>query len=764
MGRQWRLWVTAVLAAALASASALAWLRGQLGAPQGTVTLPLALLAAMGALLPLALAAAAFGLLRRQSHLAQRQARELEQVRTQLQVTLESSDEGVLIVDSASQVISINPRFVQLWRVPADLARSGQDQALLDFVLEQLVAPEKFISLVRQLYGSDAESRDTLLFKDGRVFSRYTRAIDVGGQRGRIWCFKDITEQQQAHADLAATLQAIPDLLFEVDGNGTYLQVWARRPELLAAPKEELLGRTVAQILPSEAATTVMQALRAAEFHGLSEGQVICLAAPDGPRWFELSTSRKAGVGAGANTFIIVSRNITERKLAEERLAAREREFRTLSENSPDHIARFDRSARLLYANPALERALGKRLHAIRGKTPMEVSTRPAIFEKFQKAILEVATSGKGQQLEQLLPLHGGAVQTHFIRLVAELDTDSVPCGVLAVGRDVTEIRAAAENLLITASVFDNSQEGILITDANNRIIKVNEAFTRITGYRSEEVLQRNPRILRSGRQDQAFYAALWQSLEEKRSWRGEIWNRRKSGEIYPELLSISVICDAHGDVQRYVGVFSDITTVKAHEAELRRIAQFDALTGIPNRLLLADRLGQSIIRAQRAARLLAVCFLDLDGFKHVNDQHGHEAGDQMLVELTQRLLRIVRAGDTVARMGGDEFVILFNELARPEECFPVLDRILQSLAQPVPLPAQEVAISASIGVSFHPVDGVDADTLLRNADHAMYLAKQMGKNRYHCYAGNRSSRGNTLRTAQESRNDGAQEEKREQQ
>jgi diguanylate cyclase (GGDEF)-like protein/PAS domain S-box-containing protein len=314
---------------------------------------------------------------------------------------------------------------------------------------------------------------------------------------------------------------------------------------------------------------------------------------------------------------------------------------------------------------------------------------------------------------------------------------------------DVTDRRVAEDALRITASVFDNSQEAFIITDANNIIIDVNPAFGRITGYGRDEVLGRNPKFLSSGRQDPAFYAAMWDVLKEEKVWRGEIWNRRKNGEVYAELLSISAICDAAGNVQRHVGVFSDITYFKDHEAELSQVANFDALTGVPNRRLLADRLRQSIAHAQRSGKMMAICYIDLDGFKDVNDRHGHETGDRLLVDIAGRLQEVLRAGDTLARLGGDEFIVLFNDLAADTECYQVLDRIMLTIAAPMQMEGKEVAVSASIGVTFYPADNEDGDTLLRHADQAMYIAKQTGKNRYHIYDAIQDKR---VRTMHESR------------
>jgi diguanylate cyclase (GGDEF)-like protein/PAS domain S-box-containing protein len=299
---------------------------------------------------------------------------------------------------------------------------------------------------------------------------------------------------------------------------------------------------------------------------------------------------------------------------------------------------------------------------------------------------------------------------------------------------DVTDRRVVEETLRINASVFDNSQEAIVITDARNLITEVNPAFTHITGYSREEVLGRNPKLLSSGRQSREFYQAMWQAMQLNKLWRGEIWNRRKSGDVYAELLSVTAICDGDGKVRRYVGIFSDISHIKAHEAELRHVANFDALTGIPNRRLLGDRLQQAILHTQRNNKMLAVCYLDLDRFKQVNDQFGHDTGDQLLVSVTRRLQEVLRSGDTLARLGGDEFVVLFSDLGHEHESLQLLNRVLETVARPVTIGHLEIKVSASLGVTFYPADMEDGDTLLRHADQSMYVAKQTGKNRYHLY------------------------------
>ncbi len=299
---------------------------------------------------------------------------------------------------------------------------------------------------------------------------------------------------------------------------------------------------------------------------------------------------------------------------------------------------------------------------------------------------------------------------------------------------ETAALQASQARLTLAASVFANTHEGVTITDTEGTILDVNPAFCDITGYGREEVLGKNPRILKSGRQDRQFYEAMWASIAGHGFWRGEIWNRRKDGETYPALLTISVVRDERGAISNYVSVFADISQLKQHEWQLERMAHFDALTGIPNRVLLADRMHQTMAQTLRSGALMAVGYLDLDNFKPVNDTYGHEAGDRLLVEVTQRLKACLRGGDTIARLGGDEFVLLLAGLSQIGECELVLDRVVTALTVPCNIGGATVKVSASIGITFYPFDDADADTLLRHADQAMYIAKQSGRNRYHLF------------------------------
>jgi diguanylate cyclase (GGDEF)-like protein/PAS domain S-box-containing protein len=296
------------------------------------------------------------------------------------------------------------------------------------------------------------------------------------------------------------------------------------------------------------------------------------------------------------------------------------------------------------------------------------------------------------------------------------------------------EKKQTEAKLKLAASVFTHAGEGIMITDAEGIIIDVNATFCETTGYTPDEAIGMNPRILDSGRESNNFYDDILLKLQKKGSWFGEVWNRRKNGEIYPEIISINSVKDLSGQISNYVALFTDITLMKEHQSQLEHIAHYDLLTNLPNRVLLADRLSQAMMQCSRHKKSLAVVFLDLDGFKQVNDTCGHDVGDALLVALSDRMKGALREGDSLARIGGDEFVAVLTDLSSVEDCEPVLERFLLAASQAVTVGDVVLNVSASIGVTLYPQDNVDADQLMRHADQAMYAAKESGKNRYHLF------------------------------
>lgn len=300
--------------------------------------------------------------------------------------------------------------------------------------------------------------------------------------------------------------------------------------------------------------------------------------------------------------------------------------------------------------------------------------------------------------------------------------------------RNNIAIRMFQDKLNLSAEIIENSTESIIITNTHKQIIDVNPSFSKITGYSRDEVIGKQPHLLNPTLQHTQGDAGIWDCIESHGHWSGELWNQRKNGEVYPERTTILAIRNQSDIVTHYVGIASDITDVKQRENQLERLAHFDALTGIPNRALFADRMKQAISVSKREQKLLGVCYLDLDGFKPVNDSLGHQAGDCVLVEIANRISQIIRAGDSVARLGGDEFAVLLVGFDNHEHLQSSINRILAVIRRPILIQNKSCLLGASIGITIFPNDNEDPDTLLRHADHAMYIAKQSGKNCYHIY------------------------------
>tara|TARA_R110000787_G_scaffold148288_1_gene262227 strand:- start:497 stop:2563 length:2067 start_codon:yes stop_codon:yes gene_type:complete len=283
--------------------------------------------------------------------------------------------------------------------------------------------------------------------------------------------------------------------------------------------------------------------------------------------------------------------------------------------------------------------------------------------------------------------------------------------------------------------LFNKAQEGMIITDDKARILVCNDAFCRISGFTEEELIGNNPSILSSGRQDKDFYKDMWLSIEENGSWVGEVWNRKKDGTFYAELLSVNKVNIPGSDTVHYLGMMSDITKMKEHHTSLEKLAHYDALTGLPNRHLLGDRFNQAVAKANRNHEMLAVCFLDLDDFKPVNDTYGHNIGDQLLVELADRIKSQLRQEDTISRYGGDEFVILLSEIHRRSDCDGILQKLLHTLSQPYDLvEGHKIIIGASIGYTLYPFDKGSLDSLIEHADQTLYQIKNAGKSAFLMY------------------------------
>lgn len=392
-----------------------------------------------------------------------------------------------------------------------------------------------------------------------------------------------------------------------------------------------------------------------------------------------------------------------------------------------------DAQGRYMGCNDAFARVTGLSRRDIRGKVASELwaPELAALHTRHDEAL----HAGFGHQEYPGLLTDQHGLQRHVIfSKDVFYDEDGEIAGIIGAWNDISDLRRAEGRLRLLAGVFKHSREGIVIADPDGRVVDVNRAMCEISGFHREEVIGQPPTHFYSGRHEPHFYRAIADSLRQQGHWQGEVWNRRKDGSLYPVLLSISVIYDQHGAVQHHIAVFADITVMKEQEARLDRMAHHDPLTQLPNRVLLGDRMRVAIAQAARSGQWLAICFMDLDGFKRVNDRYGHDVGDQLLIAIAERLQVILRGGDTVARLGGDEFALLLSGLPDIDACHCSLRQVLDTVAQPCEIGDIQVQVSASIGVTLYPQDEQDADTLLRHADQAMYKAKDLGRNGYQIF------------------------------
>ncbi|MCQ8117328.1 EAL domain-containing protein [Methylomonas rosea] len=318
---------------------------------------------------------------------------------------------------------------------------------------------------------------------------------------------------------------------------------------------------------------------------------------------------------------------------------------------------------------------------------------------------------------------------------IVERDAQNQPVRMLGTHTDITDSKMAAERLNLLAKVFENSGEAIFLCDPNTRIVSSNQAYTTITGYRAEDVLQQTPSILKAGHLDISHYQRIWQALRENGYWQGEVWDTRKNGEIYPAWLGISAMYNTHGVISHYIGIFSDITERKAAEAQIEYLARHDPLTNLPNRTLLRDRFDQAMAHAVRNNTLVGLLFLDLDHFKNINDTMGHDVGDRLLQGIAERLVQCVREVDTVCRQGGDEFIIILTDIPDIDAITQIVLKILDQLTQPFLIEGVTLCTSFSIGVSLYPNDGLNFHGLLNKADTAMYSAKNEGRNTFRFFS-----------------------------
>jgi diguanylate cyclase (GGDEF)-like protein/PAS domain S-box-containing protein len=576
------------------------------------------------------------------------------------------------------------------------------------------------------------------VFTSGIVVSRDAAGKPLTAAGGSV----NITERKRAELALEmreryqrALLDNFPFNVWLKDKDSRFLAVNARFADSFGWPDAaSLVGKTDFDIAPPVDA----QGYRADDHAVLSSGKSKSTeeeVVVNGVRQWHETYKSPVSLGGKVIGTVGFSRDITERRRLQTQIVEREAFLRTIIQAIPDLFWLKNPDGKYLACNSRFEQFMGAKESELLGKTDYDLVSKELadLFLENDKRAMEKLTPSVNEEWvpfasdghKELLETTKTAVFNHQGALL----------GVLGIGHDITERKKAEDHLRLAASVFTQAREAIMITASDGDIVDVNEAFTRITGYARNEVLGKNPRIMSSGRQQQDFYATLWTALATHGHWVGEVWNRRKSGEVFAVMQTISAVRDAQGTLQHYVSLFSDITALKEHQHQLEHIANFDSLTNLPNRSLLADRLQQGLAQSQRRGKLLAVAFLDLDGFKSINDTYGHDAGDQLLIALAGRMKLALREGDTLARLGGDEFVAVLVDLPLVTAAEPLLTRLLAAAAHPVQVSANILQVSASLGVTFFPqTEEVDAELMLRQADQAMYQAKLAGKNRYHIF------------------------------
>ena len=562
-----------------------------------------------------------------------------------------------------------------------------------------------------------------------------------GGEAVMSGLMIDISEAMQTEQALrfseqkfASVFQQCPDILVIArHEDGRLVEVNRAFEQQTGVPIAEAIGKTASELdiwaIPG-IGPSLLKRLQGETLHNLE----MPFRHRDG-RIFTGLVSAQAFQLAEVKALVVTVRDITQLKVTQQLLQVSEEKFAKAFHASPDGLLiTRARDGLLLEANEGFSRITGYSSNEAANRTTLELGIW-ANPEDRARMIEELQLHGSVRELMASIRTRDGDIR--LCELSAQLIAiGDEPC-LLSIARDVTERQAMQLKLQQAATVFESTAEGVMITDTEQRIIAVNRAFSEITGYSEVEALGKTPSLLASGQHDSAFYSAMWFQLEKHGHWQGEIWNRRKNGETYPEWLTISAVRDKTRKITHFVGVFADISSLKQAQARLDHQAHHDPLTGLPNRMLFETRLRTALEDARADDRQGAVLFIDLDRFKHINDSLGHPVGDQLLSSIATRLKEQLRDIDTVARLGGDEFIILLPGLHQASDAELVAQKLLNCFNRPFTVEDNDLFISASIGISLYPDDGLDVATLVKNADAAMYHSKAKGRNRVELYTRN---------------------------
>ncbi len=477
-------------------------------------------------------------------------------------------------------------------------------------------------------------------------------------------------------------------------------------------------------IAPIEALTKTARVIQSGDFSARAR-------VPDQFEIGELATSFNAMTNRLQQTLQKLEKEIHDRKLQQQVLEKSERYNRMLFEETPLGLALCRMDGRLVDINPAYAMLMGRTIEETKALSYWDITPKKYLAQEEEQLERLEITGRYGPYEKEYIHKDGHLVPVVLTGLLLEQNGEKY---IWSVVENISNRKKAEQKLRLASKAMESSLEGIVITDADEVIAEVNDAYCSITGYSRDEVLGKTPRHMQSGYHNKEFYQEMWTEITTTGTWQGEIWDRRKNGELFAKWLSISSLKDQDNQTSHYVGVFSDITEIKRTEEELRQLAHYDGLTGLTNRALFITLLAQSIKSASRRQNPFAVVFLDLDRFKQVNDTLGHQTGDELLIIVGERLEQCVRSSDTVARLGGDEFTIILNEYQGEFTPDAICQRVLEAISQPIVIEEHTVFVSASLGIAVYPKDGKSVESLTKNADAAMYQAKEKGKNRYQFY------------------------------
>lgn len=668
---------------------------------------------------------------------------ERKQVEAKLRLNntaLNSTANAIVITDKDGIIEWANPAFTEMTGFGLDEALGKRPKELV----KSGIQTREFYEILWNTILSGKVWRGEVVNKrkDGSHYTEEMTITPVYTEDKVITHFiavkQDISDRKESELKLAQSestyrgiINSLTESMYVLDEQGRILDVNQGAALMYGYTREEILQLPPWTLLATEKNDfTLIQSKLEKIFAGEPQHMEFWGVRKNG-EVFPKSVNGVRGDYFGRPVAIVVARDISEQKAFLATLEESEHRYRSLVEDAPFPVVIIDaENSSVSFANHPAEILFNIEISKVQGMKASDFYIDLAVRE----SIVARQKAGEivmGEEVE-MRTATGEHIWVLLTSSYGMFDGRPSHIGTLT---DITERKMVEEKLREAAAVMQNTHEGVMITDADANLIAINPAFTKMTGYSESEVLGKNPRLLSSGRQDRAFYQTLWNDLNTRGFWQGELWNRRKNGEIYPQLLTISTIFDDQGKPIRHLGVFADISQIKESQAKLEFMAHHDPLTKLSNRSLAESRLEQELEQARRHNQQLSVLFIDLDRFKQVNDSFGHLMGDELLCAVSSRLNARLREGDTLGRLGGDEFILIASALQEKQDAAIIARDFISALSEPFQLSnGAEVFIGGSIGISLFPDDGESVADLTKNADAAMYLAKENGRNQFSFY------------------------------